>query len=281
MKKIISTLLILAMVLTMALSVSAAASIATLFTGNYIAYVPMPGGNMPMYEVSFTPSNASQGTFDIVDNYTTQYTGTYSYSVDYTDTVTVMAGTDDISSMLNFTQDNGELTLVIRGTPYPLTASAGGGSQGPTGTELTIGNNTIPVAISSQGSIDYVQAYFTASEAGTYIISAAAGEANADVAVEDQYGSSSVTLPYEVTLAAGETFECIISTTLNPIQNLGTTDNIDLVLTKKVDTPAGGGNAGGGSANTGDSVALYVALGAVALASILGCAIVSKKRIAE
>lgn len=280
MKKIISTLLILAMVLTMALSVSAAASIATLFTGNYTAYIQMPGGNMPAYEVTFTPSNASQGTFDIVDNYTTQYTGTYSYSVDSTDTVTVMAGTDDISSVLNFEQDNGELTLVIRGNKYPLTASTGSGAQTPTGTQLVLGANVIPVTISGYYATP-IDVYFTASEAGTYILSLADDEATGVVGAEIGGMSQDLPLPYEFTLAAGETFNAFVSTSLNVLQNEGVTDNIDLVLTKKVDTPAGGGNAGGGSANTGDSVALYVAVGAVALASIFGCAIVSKKRIAE
>ncbi len=279
MKKILSTLLILAMVLTMALTVSAAASIATLFTGNYIAYVQMPGGNMPMYEVSFTPSNASQGTFDIVDNYTTQYTGTYSYSVDSTDTVTVMAGTDDISSVLNFKQDNGELTLVIRGTDYPLTASTG--SITPQNPELVIGANAIDVEVVNNFCAG-VDATFTATEAGTYILSVADDEDNASVAYYGDPNDYSDDVwdvfeegDYEFTLAAGESITFNIATS----DVMLTEDTIDLVLTKQ--GAQGGGNAGGGSVNTGDNVALYVAVGAVALASIFGCAIVSKKRVTE
>jgi len=162
---------------------------------------------------------------------------------------------------------------------YTCISTTGGGASTPTGTELTIGANVIPVTISGYYAAP-IDVYFTASEAGTYILALADGEATGVVGAEIGGGSQDLTLPYEFTLAAGETFNAFVSTSLDVLQNEGVTDNIDLVLTKK-GTPAGGGNAGGGSANTGDSVALYVALGAVALASIFGCAIVSKKRIAE
>ena len=122
---------------------------------------------------------------------------------------------------------------------------------------------------------------YTLEQEGFETDSAADGEENEYIGIEGQYGIDWYGAPYQFTLAAGETFECYISTTL-PMPSPATSDTINIILTKQ-GAPAGGGNAGGngGSPENGDGVALYVAVAAVALASIFGCAIVSKKRIAE
>ena len=295
MKKIISTLLILAMVLTMALTVSAApgATLSSLMEGDYVIYDPMAqamgAGDIVIYELSFQKTSLAGGTLTIVDNNFSGIGGTYTYTVDSTDvaTITVETGnTGDASAAaaMNFSYDLGGNLIFALGvmqqyTCIPTSGSTpGGGTQTPTGTALTLGANDIPVTISNNFA-PAINVYFTATEAGTYTLSFADDETTGSVGIETNTGSEDLPLPYTFTLAAGESFEAFVSTTLNVMQNEGVTDHINLVLTKQ--GAQGGGNAGGGSANTGDSVALYVALGAVALASIFGCAIVSKKRVTE
>ncbi len=98
----------------------------------------------------------------------------------------------------------------------------GGGEDIPAGTELNLGENSINVVNSFMG----VNVTFTAIEAGTYTISAAAGETNASCGTEDAYGFSTFELPYEITLESGESFSFLVMTdNFEP-------DTIDLVITK-------------------------------------------------
>jgi hypothetical protein len=71
---------------------------------------------------------------------------------------------------------------------------------------------------------------FTAPEAGTFTLSPADGELNAEVMISEEYSSEIVTLPYVFTLDAGESMEFIIFTT--EVMGL-TEDTIDLVISKK------------------------------------------------
>lgn len=73
-------------------------------------------------------------------------------------------------------------------------------------------------------------ATFTATKAGTYILSAASGETNALVSVETQSGSTAIELPYEFTLEANATITFGVATKDNK-DNL--TDTINLVLAEK------------------------------------------------
>lgn len=273
MKKIISTLLILAMVLTMALTVSADANFDKL-NGTYNVNFVMEG----MWVLTFTPTSLAGGTLTIVDNANPtggvggDYTWTYDPS---TQAVTVYDGVGDPTSdvMIGWNMaGNPTFQCPALRNPQDLVAtSPSGGSGGASGGEvpsaLVLGDNAIPT--------DYmgVELGFTATEAGTYTLAAADGETNAFVMALDDYGASMVMLPYEFDLGANETANFAI------MANQGE-DTIDLVLTKN-GAPAGGGNTGSESPENGDNAALYVAVGAVALASIFGCAIVSKKRIAE
>ena len=128
---------------------------------------------------------------------------------------------------------NGETSADIQFTltdPYvPDGGQGGNGSIPEATTTLTLGTNSVYVTVT-----DYFCAgttvSFTADTAGTYILSPADGEMNADVVVSDEFTSESVTMPYTFTLEAGETIEFIIFTTANMTL---TEDTIDLVLTKK------------------------------------------------
>ena len=71
---------------------------------------------------------------------------------------------------------------------------------------------------------------FTAETAGTYLISPANGELNADLVISDEFTSESIVMPYTFTLDAGETITFIVFTT--DIMNLAE-DYIDLIITKK------------------------------------------------
>ena len=95
---------------------------------------------------------------------------------------------------------------------------------------LVLGENSIYVTIENYYPADVITE-FIATEAGTYVLSAADGEENAFVIIEDGYYSEWIDLPYEFTLEAGESISFIISTSANVFEV--TEDYIDLVLSKK------------------------------------------------
>ena len=95
---------------------------------------------------------------------------------------------------------------------------------------LVLGENSIYVTIDNYYPADVITE-FIATEAGTYVLSAADGEENAFVIIEDGYYSEWIDLPYEFTLDAGESISFIISTSANVFEV--TEDYIDLVLSKK------------------------------------------------
>jgi hypothetical protein len=95
---------------------------------------------------------------------------------------------------------------------------------------LVLGENSIYVTIENYYPADVITE-FIATEAGTYVLSAADGEENAFVIIEDGYYSEWIDLPYEFTLEAGESISFIISTSANVMTE--TEDYIDLVLSKK------------------------------------------------
>ena len=96
--------------------------------------------------------------------------------------------------------------------------------------ELVLGENSVYVTIENYFA-NTVEMTFTATKAGTYVLSAADGEENANVYIEDMYGSEWIELPYEFTLEAGESFTFLVSTSANIMTE--TEDYIDLTLTKE------------------------------------------------
>ncbi len=89
------------------------------------------------------------------------------------------------------------------------------------GNVLKLGDNAIGVPAGWDG----VNYSFTSEAGGTYVLSAAEGEQNAYVMIVDDSGSESVDLPYEFTLAAGESILFNISS--YDLEE----DTINLVLT--------------------------------------------------
>ena len=114
---------------------------------------------------------------------------------------------------------------------YTVTFSAGSGSGSGSGdanpTSLALGENHIKVTVTNYYCAG-VEISFTATEAGTYTLAAAAGETNADVFSIDS--EDYVDLPYTFTLEAGQSVTFIIATTA--FMTL-TEDVIDLVITKQ------------------------------------------------
>ncbi len=105
----------------------------------------------------------------------------------------------------------------------------GGGDVTPSGSALVLGDNAINVTVENSYCAG-VEVHFTATEAGTYTLSAAADETNASVThMESEFSSSMVDLPFEFTLEAGESINFLVATSANMTL---TEDTIDLVLTK-------------------------------------------------
>lgn len=148
----------------------------------------------------------------------------------YFGAATVTSGTP----MFNYSSMSSALTIVYNGSAeaniqFTLKDNDSGSSSGTATTAtLALGNNDIKVSISNSYASS-VEATFTASSAGTYILSAASGEKNAVVIIEDDFGSEEVTLPYQFTLSKNESITFIVSTSLLT----GSEDTINLVLTKK------------------------------------------------
>lgn len=110
----------------------------------------------------------------------------------------------------------------------PYVAEDGGdGETSETTTTLSVGANTVYVSVSNYFCAGTTVS-FTAEQAGTYVLSVADGETNADVVIADDYVSESIAMPYTFTLEAGETVEFTVFTTANMTL---TEDYIDLVIT--------------------------------------------------
>jgi hypothetical protein len=99
----------------------------------------------------------------------------------------------------------------------------------PEGTALVMGENQFTIQIINNFQND-IKAYFTATEAGKYVLSAAEGEETAVVGIEDAYGFEMLDLPYSFELEAGETIAFVVSTSANVMTT--TEDVVDLVLVK-------------------------------------------------
>ena len=96
-------------------------------------------------------------------------------------------------------------------------------------TALKVGSNAIRVTVENNFCAG-TAVTFTAQTAGTYIISPADGEMNADLVIADDFTAESVVLPYMFALEAGQSITFTVYTT--DIMNL-TEDTIDLVITQK------------------------------------------------
>lgn len=104
------------------------------------------------------------------------------------------------------------------------------GDDTPTdGNTLKVGNNAIHVTVENNFCAG-TAVTFTAQTAGTYIISPADGEMNADLVIADDFTAESVVMPYMFTLDAGQSITFTVYTT--DVMNL-TEDTIDLVITQK------------------------------------------------
>ncbi len=109
---------------------------------------------------------------------------------------------------------------------------SGSGMDTPAGSSvLNLGTNAIVVTVQNN-YCEGTTVIFTAPATGTYVLSPAEGEMNADVYVSDETMSESLTLPYTFTAEKGETVTFLVST--NAYMTL-TEDVIDLTL-KRIPT---------------------------------------------
>ena len=129
------------------------------------------------------------------------------------------------SSVMTLTEDN--IDIVIEKTA----SSEEGGSSNA----LVLGENSVHVTVNNYFCAG-TDVTFTATVAGTYSISPAEGEENADITVVD--GDWIEEYPYEFTLAAGESITFNVCT--SAIMTL-TEDDIDFVIEK---IASGSGNQG-------------------------------------
>ncbi len=178
-----------------------------------------------LYELTFTPdaAGAATGTLAVVDNNANQYTGEYKYAV-ANGAISVTNADGSASGILLNTNIVGELTYADGDLKVPqvlvkVEDQGGEGGEVGQGNTLILGDNSFNITDSWSG----LNVTFTATEGGTYILQPAEGETNADVI----YNYTNLTMPYEFTLAAGETISFQILT-LD-----WETDIIDLNLSKK------------------------------------------------
>lgn len=115
--------------------------------------------------------------------------------------------------------------------PFTVTvpvASTDSGNSGATDGGLVVGTNSVEVTVEMYYCAG-TMVTFTATEAGTYTISAAEGETHADLMA--MAGYEWITLPYEFTLAAGESISFLVTTTDYMYES--NTETIELVIAKK------------------------------------------------
>lgn len=99
----------------------------------------------------------------------------------------------------------------------------------PAAVELELGKNSIFVQVENY-YCEGTQVTFTASASGTYVLTADAGEVNAEVFLTTENSTEMLSLPYEFTVTSGETITFHVATTAYMTL---TSDTIDLVLSKK------------------------------------------------
>ena len=166
------------------------------------------------------------GVLTVQDNNNNAYSGTYYYVCGENSSITV-TNTDGSASDILLTYGlDGSLMFQCPGlkTAQPLEKQEESGDEGevdPTDS-LVLGDNAIAVTDAWNGA----QVTFTATEAGTYVLSLADGENNAFIMYEPQpYMSEEIILPYTFTLEAGGSITFIVLTANWEV------DTIDLVLT--------------------------------------------------
>ncbi len=187
------------------------------FNGKYSVDFLMPG----LYVLTF-----ENGVLTIEDHNNGAYSGTYSYEGTPTSGMTIYHADGTVSDILISVGLDGSFTFQCSALmmAQPLNKVEDGGDVGgDTQDALVLGNNSIVVDDPWNG----VVIGFTATEAGTYVLSADHGENNAFVLIETMYGSEMLDLPYTFELGAGETMMFIILT------GDFTSDTVDLVVTKE------------------------------------------------
>ena len=103
----------------------------------------------------------------------------------------------------------------------------GGGSDTPAGiTTLLLGSNVVDVTVENY-YCEGTTVTFTAPANGTYVLSAAEGESNADVYTAQDGVTEALTLPYTFTAEKGETITFVVSTSAYMTLEA---DTIDLTL---------------------------------------------------
>lgn len=126
----------------------------------------------------------------------------------------------------------GAVVLVLSGNDtveveFTLTDPYAGGTDTPAGSvTLAQGDNAVQVTVDN-GFCAGTTATFTAQADGTYVLSAAAGETNAEVVRSVSGVTETLTLPYTFTASKGETITFTVCTTA--VTTL-TADTIDLRL---------------------------------------------------
>ncbi len=96
---------------------------------------------------------------------------------------------------------------------------------------LVLGNNKVHVTVMNY-YCEGTTGHFTAPFSGTFILSAAEGEANADIGIYLGQDVEWITLPYTFTLEEGKTLSFLIATSAYMSV---TEDDIDLVLVEKIE----------------------------------------------
>ena len=204
---------------------------------------PSAGGEDIEYDGSFTVVCATFGT--------SAYAGNYDYVIDEFGAITVYSNgsvTQNVMISVGMggvysiqfadmrmpveigTALSGTVDVMFNGSMhmYTITFGAAGGNGGSdnTASGLVVGENQVTVTVSNY-YCPGVEISFTATEAGTYTLSAAAGEENAEV--YSMINDELVDLPYSFTVDAGQTVTFVIFT--SEVMTL-TEDVIDLVITK-------------------------------------------------
>ncbi len=187
---------------------------------NSLYYIVDVDGYTPIYNVGFGITEEGQGVVAVFDFRTNEVNGPYAWTYTTAGGIQVnganmYVGLDRLGQLVF--QCDGLLMpqVLLTEIPTPPVADPG----------LQLGNNTIDVTDAWTG----VFVTFTAPNAGTFVFSAADGETNGDLGMESEYGADWFGLPYEVTLAAGESITLIVSTLdLMP-------DVIDIVITAKAE----------------------------------------------
>ncbi len=184
-----------------------------------------------VYEVDMI---VGDNTFDLLPGkvYTVNVSG-LAYFAEYyfvfdSEKVTILLNGEPVSPNTTYTWFFDSVTIALLGdTAESVTVTID--CPEASSNTLVLGENSVYVTIENFWASE-VESVFTADEAGTYTISAADGEENAVLIVEGAYGFEMVDLPYEFTLAEGESITLIISSAADVMNE--TEDYVDVVITK-------------------------------------------------